>query len=124
LYQLERWLAPWKMIKGGIAHPLALIAVDDCCPLPVAWLDLLWLASSLRSCDDCSDGYLAHYEACLVEVVRVVVLDAILDFNVGYKAEPALDHLRVLAEGSLVVVLAIRLHYKLWLVLNKRTRLV
>ena len=69
-------------------------------------------------------AYLAHHEACLAGVIRVVVLDAILGFDVGYRAEPVLDCSGILAEGSLVVVLAIELHFELFLTRNKRTGLV
>ena len=96
------------------------MCLNDCCPLLIAWLDLLWSSPSLRSCDNCSGGYLAYYEACLVEVVRVVILDAILGFDIGYQARPALDQLRILAEGSLVVVLAIELDCKLRATFDER----
>jgi hypothetical protein len=68
---------------------------------------------SLRSYNNCSCRYLAYYKASLIEVIGVVVLDAILSFDIGYEAELALDYLRILAEGSLVVVLLIKLYYKL-----------
>jgi hypothetical protein len=50
--------------------------------------------------------------------------DTILGFGILYQAEPALDHLRILSEGSLVVVLSIELDYKLWATLYKRASLV
>jgi hypothetical protein len=107
--------------KGRNSPPFSINAVNNCCPLPIAWLDFLWFSSSLRSWNNCSSKCLAHHEACLVEVVRVVIQNAILGFGIGYQAEPALDYLRILAEGSIVVVLAIELHYKLWLALDERT---
>jgi hypothetical protein len=66
--------------------------------------------------------YLAHHKACLVKVIRVFILDAVLSFNVSYQAKPALNNLRILAERSLVIILAIKLHYKLIAALNPRTR--
>jgi hypothetical protein len=98
-------------------------ALDDCYPLPVAWLDLLCSSCPPCICNNCSRAYLAYHEACLVEVVRVVVLDAILSFDVSYKAEPALYNLRILAEGSLVVVLAVKDCFELLLTRNERTSL-
>jgi uncharacterized membrane protein len=71
-----------------------------------------------------SRAYLAYYKACLVKVVCVVVLDAILSFNAGYKAETALYNLRIFVEGLLVVILAIKDYFKLLLTQNKRTSLV
>jgi hypothetical protein len=67
----------------------------------------------LRSCNNYSYRYLAYYKASLVEVIGVVVLDTILGFDIGYEAELALDYLRILVEGSLIVVLLIKLYYKL-----------
>ena len=55
----------------------------------------------------------AHHEARLVKIVHVVVLDPILGFGILYKAELALHKLRIFTEGSLVVVLSIKLHLKL-----------
>ncbi|KAF1923093.1 uncharacterized protein M421DRAFT_36278, partial [Didymella exigua CBS 183.55] len=45
---------------------------------------------------------LAHHKACLIEVVHVFILDAILGFDVGYQAKPALQNLRILTESSLL----------------------
>ena len=59
-------------------------ALDDCHPLPVAWLDLLCSSCPPCICNNCSRAYLAYYKACLVEVVRVVILDTILSFNISY----------------------------------------
>ena len=47
------------------------------------------------------------------------------DFNsILYKAELALDYLRIFTEGSLIVILLIKLYYKLSATLNKYTSLV
>jgi hypothetical protein len=65
----------------------------------------------------------AYYKACLVKIVHVVVLDTILSFGILYKAELALDKLRIFTEGSPVVVLSSKLYLKLWLTLYKSFRL-
>jgi hypothetical protein len=67
----------------------------------------------LRSYNNCSYRYLAYYKASLIKVIGIVVLDTILSFNIGYEAELALDYLRILVEGSLIVILLIKLYYKL-----------
>jgi hypothetical protein len=67
----------------------------------------------LRSYNNCSCRYLAYYKASLIKVIGIVVLDTILSFNIGYEVELALDYLRILVEGSLIVVLSIKLYYKL-----------
>jgi hypothetical protein len=64
---------------------------------------------------------LAYHKASLVKVVGVVILDAILGYDILYKAELAYNYIWILTEGSLIVVLAIKLHFELWLALNKRT---
>jgi hypothetical protein len=67
----------------------------------------------LRSYNNCSCRYLAYYKASLIEVIGIIILDTILSFNISYEAELALDYLRILAEGSLIVILLIKLYYKL-----------
>ena len=47
-----------------------------------------------------------------------------LGFGILHKPEPALYNLRILTEGSLIVVLAIKLHFELWMTRNERTGLV
>jgi hypothetical protein len=106
-------VARLKDNKGRNSLTFGVDALYDCCLLSIAWLDCLWPSLSLRSCNNCSCRYLAHHKASLVEVIGVVVLDAILGFDIGYEAELALDYLRILAEGSLVVILLIKLYYKL-----------
>ena len=56
--------------------------------------------------------------------VLTVILDTILSFYVSYKVKLALNKPRILAEGSLIVVLAIKFHFKLFLTRDKRTSLV
>jgi hypothetical protein len=55
----------------------------------------------------------AYYKAYLVKIVYVVVLNTILGFSILYKAELALHKLRIFIEGSLVVILLIKLCFKL-----------
>ncbi|KAF1926989.1 uncharacterized protein M421DRAFT_66300, partial [Didymella exigua CBS 183.55] len=66
---------------------------------------------------------LAYYKASLIKVIDVLITDAVLSLRLLYKpelVELALDYLRILAKGSLVVVLSIKLNYKLWATLNER----
>jgi hypothetical protein len=55
----------------------------------------------------------AYYKAYLIKIVYVVVLDTILSFSILYKAELALDKLRIFIEGSPIVVLLSKLYLKL-----------
>jgi hypothetical protein len=48
----------------------------------------------------------------------------VLCLHVLYKLEPGLNNLRIFAQGSLVVVLSIKLNLKHWLALNKGLSLV
>jgi hypothetical protein len=52
----------------------------------------------------------------------IFILDAVLRLCILHKLEPPSNNLRILAQGSLVVVLAIELDSKLRLALNKCTR--
>jgi hypothetical protein len=70
------------------------------------------------------NAYLAYYKAYLIKVIYVVVLDAILSFNISYKAKLALYNLRILVESLLIVILAIKDYFKLLLMQNKRTSLL
>jgi hypothetical protein len=116
-------LAGFEDDVGRNSPSCGIDALDDCYPLPIARLDLLCSSWLPCICNNYSRAYLAHHEACLVEVVRVVVQDAILGFDVRYKGKPALYNLRVLAEGSLIVVLAIKDCFKLLLTRNERAGL-
>jgi hypothetical protein len=55
----------------------------------------------------------AYYKAYLVKIVYIVVLNTILSFSILYKAELALHKLRIFIEGSLIVILLIKLRLKL-----------
>jgi hypothetical protein len=57
-------------------------------------------------------------------VIRIFILDTILSFCISYYAKLALDNLRILAERSLIIVLIIKLYYKLRVVHNLHNRLV
>jgi hypothetical protein len=50
-------------------------------------LDLLWIALFLRACKDHLALYNPYYEACLVEVVRVVIANTVLGLGVGNQLE-------------------------------------
>jgi hypothetical protein len=47
-----------------------------------------------------------HYEARLIKVVEVAILDPVLSAHIGHKLKPFLYKLWVFAEGSLEVVRA------------------
>ena len=62
------------------------------------------MATSISTGNDYAAANNAYYEACLVEVVEVVVLDAVLRTYVSHQLEPRVYLVRVFAEGPLEVV--------------------
>jgi hypothetical protein len=66
-------LARFKDDVGRNRLSSGINALNDCYLLLVAWLDLLCSSWLLCICNNYSAGYLAHQEACLVKVVRVIV---------------------------------------------------
>ena len=79
-------------------------ALDYGNPFAIARLDLLSFAVTVGARNDYSGSDLVHHKAGLVEVVDILVLDAVLGLDVLEKTEPAGDLLRVFAEGPLIVV--------------------
>jgi hypothetical protein len=77
-------VARLKDNKGQNSLTFSVNALYNCCLLSITWLDCLWPSLSLRSYNNYSCRYLAYYKASLVKVVGVIVLDAILGFNISY----------------------------------------
>jgi len=69
----------WQQYKAIAAYIL-----NRCRPFPVARLKLLALATSFSTRNNHASIDNTHYKACLVEVVEVVVLDAVLCTHVSY----------------------------------------
>ena len=110
--------------EGWDRPPRCIDPLDYRSPLAIALLNALWLSSTLRACNDCSSRYHAYHEARLVKVEGVLVKDTVLSLCVLYKLKPALYNLRILAESSLVVVLTIKLDFKLRATFNEGCSLV
>jgi hypothetical protein len=64
--------------------PSRVDTLDNCNLLAIAWLNKLWPNTSLCTCDDLYLANNTHLKACLVEVVYVVVVDAVLGFSILY----------------------------------------
>jgi hypothetical protein len=73
----------------------------------VAWLNSLWLASSLLSSYNKLGSKLAHHEASFIKVEHILIQDAILELSLLYQLKPASDQHRVLTLSSLTIVQAI-----------------
>jgi hypothetical protein len=78
----------------------------------------------LRCCDNLTGSSNPHLKACFVKVVDIVLRNPILVDSIAYKPEPPLNNLRILALGSLVVVLARKTCFELWSVFDEVCGLV
>jgi hypothetical protein len=81
-------------------------------------LDLLWIASFLRACKDHLALYSPYYEACLVEVVRVVIANTVLGLGVGDQLKLGRYDAWIFVQGLLMIVWMTPFKLNLW-----RTRL-
>ena len=63
-------------------------SLDNCCLFAVARLSQLRLATAIQGCNHhaCADD--AHHKPCLVEVVDIVIHNAVLSLDVPYKGKP------------------------------------
>ena len=99
-------------------------ALDNRSPLTIARLDQFWGIPPLRCRNNLAGSSNPHLKACFVEVVDIVLRDPILVDSVAYEPEPPLNNLRILALGSLVIVLAGKTCFELWSAFNKVCGLV
>ena len=83
---------------------VATYVLNRCCLFLVTRLKLLASTASIGTCNNHVTIDNAHYKACLVEVVKIGVLDAILRAYVGHQPEPVPNNLWIFVEGSLEVV--------------------
>jgi hypothetical protein len=79
-------------------------ALDYRCPFAVARLGQLRRATAIRGCNHHTRADNAHYKPCLVEVVDIVIYNAVLGLDVPYESKPFADDLWILALSPLVVV--------------------
>ena len=77
--------------------------LDDCYPLSIAWLDNFRLRSSFGTSDDLQGRSNTHLKASFIEVLYVIVVDAVLGFSILKQLEPRVDNLRIFWEFPLVV---------------------
>jgi hypothetical protein len=93
--------------------PSSVDTLDNCNPLAIAWLNKLWSSASLRTCNNLHEANNAHLKACLIEVVYVVIVDAVLGFGVLYQLELHTNYLWILLKYSLAVLCSIERHLEL-----------
>jgi hypothetical protein len=70
--------------EGWNRPPRRVHALDSCDLLLVALLHCLWPSSTVCCCNYRASRYHAYYEASLIKVVRVFVLDAVLSLRILY----------------------------------------
>ena len=88
--------------RDGLADGIN--ALDHCCPLAVARLGQLCLATAIRGRNHHAREDDAHHEPSLVEVIDIVVHDTVLGLDVPYEGKPLANDLRIFILGPLVVV--------------------
>ncbi|KAM9874811.1 hypothetical protein VDGL01_11132 [Verticillium dahliae] len=81
-------------------------ALDYRNPFPVSWLLLLYARASFGARYDGSTAYNAHLEASLVEVIDIVLRNAVFRDCVAHIAKPRVYRDWVFALGSSIVVFA------------------
>lgn len=84
-------LLPFQNEEGWNKRAICTGSLDQCDPFRIRWLDLLWLAWPVCSCDYLRGRYLSHLEASLIEVIGVFRQDAILVDCVLHQSEPLLN---------------------------------
>ena len=94
-------------------------ALDYRRPFAVPRLGQLRLATAIRGCNYHARADDAHHKPGLVEVIDIVVHDAVLSLNVPYESKPVADDLRIFALRPLVVVSTRITRSDLWLAFNE-----
>ena len=85
------------------------INIDNRCSLfSIARLNSFASATSICACNNHSRSNYAYYKAGFVEVLEIVVLNAVFCSYILYQPELRSNKLRIFAQGSLTVVDAIK----------------
>lgn len=84
-----------------------------CCTVISSHLTLLHTHNTSHHIISHTPPTCLHYKARLAEVVGVFVLDPILGFGILHELEPRSDKLRIVAQGSLIILLPIELNLEL-----------
>ena len=83
---------------------LGVDALNHCNPFPIALLGYLRPSTPLSACNDHTRGDNTDHEACLVEVIDILILDTIFRLLIYEKRELARDLFKVFVEGPLIIV--------------------
>jgi len=93
--------------------------LDDCCLFSISRLGLFGPIAAVRGSNYYSGDNNAHYKASFVKIIRIVVEDTILDFNVMYKGKLLANNYWIFAFSPLVVVFTRKTRPEFWLAFNE-----
>jgi len=79
-------------------------SLDHYCLFTVARLGKLCLATAIRGCDHHTREDDTYYKPSLVEIIDIVIYDAVLGLDISYESKPLANNIRILALSPLVVV--------------------
>ena len=88
-------------------------ALDYRCLLVVARLGQFCLATAVRGCDYYAREDDTYYKPSLVEVVDIVIYDAVLGLDISYESKLLANDIRILVLSPLVVVFIYPTHPEL-----------
>jgi len=93
--------------------------LDHCCLFTVARLGKLCLATAIRGCDYYAREDDTYYKPSLVEVVDIVIYDAVLGLDISYESKLLANDIRILVLSPLVVVFTRLTCLELWLAFDE-----
>jgi hypothetical protein len=102
----------FKLRKAGLL-PSGIDILDNSNLLSIARLNELRSNTSLRTSNNFYRPNYAYLEAYLVEVMYVVIINAVLSFGLLHKLEPRANYLRILLLYPLPILCSIERHFKL-----------
>ena len=93
--------------------------LNHCCPFAVARLGQFCLATAVRCCDHYAYADDAYYIPSLVEVVDIVIYNAVFGLEIPHKGKSFANDLWIFALGPLVVVFTHIMRPELWLAFDE-----
>jgi len=93
--------------------------LDNYYPLSISRLGLFSPTAAVRGSNYHNGDNNTHYKAGFVKIIRIVVKDTILNFNVIYKGKPLANNYWIFAFSPLVVVFTRKTRPEFWLAFNK-----
>jgi len=104
--------APFIDNKRWDRVPCGVDTLDNSNPLLIAWLDKLWLSTSLSASNYFYRPNNAYLEASLVKVVYIIVGNAVLNFGLLYKLKPRANNFWIFLQYPLIILCSIKCYLK------------